>query len=519
MNTFNSSQTWILRWIALLIFAPSLLIGAGPEKRSWTDVQGRRLEGSLTSIGHDVIELVLAKDRRTVTVSRRLLCPEDQRYVQIWEKLGLGRDSSRWPPELGPLLNFTPKSEPSPTPGEWLYSTPNYRFCSDVELAPSLIKEYSLAFEGTFHAVQKLPLGLDPKPAQDKFVVRLMANREDYLRAGAPRESAGVYFIQSREILVPVDSLGVRTVGSRVAIDRKSHDAGTLVHEITHQVMHDWLNVLPVWFVEGFAEYMAAIPFNQGRFSFRDVDAGILKRLLEEQRLTNPRSGGLQVDLAPPDQIMSLTHQQWSAGVADGRTAALNYRSAMMLVYFFIHLDGNQDGSALAAYLQLAREGQQKLQHFVATYNGAVENYNASLQSYNNSVTAYNEELLRFRKAVQEYNSRVRTYNAQLEKGTPEHKLIAVGPEPGPPPSPPRKPEMPTILARSNLKGGTLDLGEAELKARDALTRLRSPLELWRQMAQALASRGVIIHAVNTVPDSSLSGSDGQKPGTVRKSF
>lgn len=517
MNTVCSSQALIPRWIACLNLALPLLLQGGPESRVWTDLHGRRLEGSLATIGHTSIELVLSGDRRTVTVPRQLLCAEDQRYILIWEKVGLERDSSRWPAELGPLLNFTPKSEGSSTPGEWVYSTPNFRFCCDVELAPSLIKEYSLAFEGTFHAVRKLPLGLNPQPSQDKFIVRLMANRDDYLRAGAPKDSAGVYLIQSREILVPIDSLGVRTVGNRVAIDRKSHDTGTLVHEITHQVMHDWLNVLPVWFVEGFAEYMAAIPFNQGRFSFRDVDAGILKRLLEEQPFASARSGGLQVDLAPPDQIMGLTHQQWSAAVANGRNAALNYRSAMMLVYFFIHLDGNQDGSSLAAYLNLARAGQQEMQRFVATYNGAVENYNASLKSYNDSVTVYNDELLRFRKAVQEYNSRVRAYNSQLEKGTPEHKLIEVGPEPGPPPSPPRKPEMPTILARNNLNGGTLDLGQAEMKARDALTQMRSPVELWRQIAQALANRSLMIRAVNTVPGHSLSGYDSPKPAVGRK--
>ena len=214
---------------------------------------------------------------------------------------------------------------------------------------------------------------------------------------------------------------------------------------------------------------------------------------------------------------MSLTHQQWSAALSNEPNAALNYRSAMMLVYFFIHLDGSTNGTALATYLRQARAGQKEMESFVANYNGAAEDYNASLQAYNQAVQTYNQDLQRFRKTVSDYNSRVRKYNEQVEKGLPVNSLIEVGPEPSAPPSPPRKPEMPTILSTGNLDGGTVDLGEAEKRAREALTRMRSPVELWKQMAAALEQRGIIIQPANAISGASLAAYDNLRPASGRK--
>lgn len=415
-----------------------------------------------------------------------------------------------WPAELAPALEFTPRTESAATPDGWVYTTPHFRFHCDAELAPGLIKHYALVFEGTFHAVRKLPLQLCPDPPQDRFVVRLMKNREDYLRAGGPKGSAGVYLLNSREILVPADSPGVRTIGKRIAIDRKSSDTGTLVHEITHQVMHDWLNALPVWFAEGFAEYMAAVPCEQGRFRFRAIHEGIRRHLQEEHLVPKDDQGALLADLAPPDQILNLTHAQWSAALTGEEDASLNYRSAMMLVYFFIHLDGSDDGQALAAYLQGTRSGREDMRSFVASYNEAVADYNAGLEAYNHAVTAYNQALLRFRQTVQAYNSRVRTYNSQLAKGASEDELIPVGPEPSPPPSPPVEPEMPAILAGHHIPGGAVDLSEAEKKARAILTRNRSPEALWNQMAAALEAKGILIRHADAMSGDAATGAGSQ---------
>jgi len=322
-----------------------------------------------------------------------------------------------------------------------------------------------------------------------------------------------VYLVQSKEILVPMESLGVRAVGNHLAIHRRSYDSGTLIHEITHQVMHEWLDVLPVWFVEGFAEYMAAVPFRAARFRFRDVDRGIVDHLEKAYRISPTESGFYDVDLAPPDQLMGMSHAQWSQAVADGRDAALNYRTAMMLIYFFIHLDGKGKGAPILSYLARARTGQEELHAFVSDYNRSAKEYNAALRAFNEAVAEYNDALVRFRKSVRAYNARVRTYNRQVEEGLPPDARIEVGPEPGSPPEPPRKPPLPDILTCRQSGDGIVDLAEAEQQARQALIRMRSPAELWTQLAAALRERKIRIRAVNALPGRSLTGFG--DPGTT----
>ena len=52
------------------------------------------------------------------------------------------------------------------------------------------------------------------------------------------------------------------------------YKADTLVHELTHQMMHFWLPYLPNWVVEGTAEYTENLPLNAGRSSPSGISAG-----------------------------------------------------------------------------------------------------------------------------------------------------------------------------------------------------------------------------------------------------
>jgi len=484
-----------LGWLALLALA-----GSGgaeePAERTWKSRDGRSLTGQMTALDATAVEVRLSRGGKPIKVALNLLSDEDLAYVEEWRGQGYGIRVERWPDEFRPMLNFTAKELPRDAGGAWAYATPNFRYLCDAPLAASLIHEYAKAFEATYQAIRELPLQLNPSPPEGKFVVRLFREREDYLKAGGPQGSSGVYVIKSREILVPMDALGVRDVGKRVAIDRRSYDAGTLVHEITHQVMHEWLEVLPVWLVEGLAEYLAAVPFANGRFDFRGMDQELLKYLEAEYRLQVVAKGPTPVDMVVPEDLMALTHQQWSAALAGGGSAALNYRSSLLLVYYLIHLDGKGDGTSIVAYLQQAREKQGALKEFVQAYNQAVSDYNSGLAAYNESVRNYNQELVDFRKRVDTYNQRVRVYNDQLGRSVPEAELIDVGPDPGLPPEPPLKPELPKILAEHPEGGGVIDLSRAEVEARRAIYRSRDPSQLWSDLERAFAAKGLRLQPV-----------------------
>ncbi|MEM7011968.1 MAG: hypothetical protein AAF585_10840 [Verrucomicrobiota bacterium] len=489
--------------LLILILVTMLVSGvlyADPTDRSWTGKNGNELKARLVGINRDTVDIRLSSTGRVVQTKIELLSDKDRKYVAEWRALGFGTKVERWPNELRPMMNFSAKTLGKTADDIYVYTTPNYEFRCDVELQQSLIKEYSLAFEGTYYAIANLPLGLNPTPPETRFVVRLFKERSAYLEAGGPQGSAGVYLLKSREILVPMESLGVQEVGRRVAIDRRKYDSGTLIHEITHQVMYEWLEALPVWFVEGIAEYMSAVPFDDARFDFRKIHEGIKDHLETEYRTGKTNKGIYMVDVAHPEQLMSMTHQQWSNAVSSaGSNASINYCSAMMLIYYYIHLDGAGDGSSMVAYMHQAREKQTELKSYINNYNAAVDSYNQALREYNQNVETYNAALTAFRSKLEAYNRSVRRFNSELASGKQESEIKPINPDPGSPPKPPVEPKLPKILADNPNGGGMVDLMKGETEARRALLRKRSADELWHDMEKAFAKHDIQIRQVSAV--------------------
>ncbi|MDR2981049.1 MAG: hypothetical protein LBV12_02245 [Puniceicoccales bacterium] len=222
----------------------------------------------------------------------------------------------------------------------YVYQTPHFEFHSDAKLMVSLVRDFSLIFESTLLAVKNNPLGLNPRMGEPRYQVKLFKNREDYLADGGMKGSAGIYMGSRKQILVPLESLNVRIQG-KSATRGKGGDNDTLVHEITHQVMHDWLRYLPMWCVEGMAEYMRAIPYRNGIFN--------CSRISPKEYAQNLKS------FVPLSKLMRISNQEWSEAVADS-TGHDNYLSTGLLCYYFIHLDGKGDGARFKAFLKKLSE-------------------------------------------------------------------------------------------------------------------------------------------------------------------
>ncbi len=471
-----------------------------PEARLWT-YQGTSMRARLVEIDTLAVKVVMGSDGWSTKFWLDQLSDSDRDYVSEWRKRGFGiapkpivkTPRKEWPKEVTPDLRFSAKLVTSGT-NSWTYETPNYRYYSDAKLAPSLIEEYAMWFEGTYAAIQEMPLQLKMSPPSEKFVVRLFRKQSDYLRAGGLQGSSGSYIPKTQEILVPLTSLGVRLWGEQIPLDRRTFDSGPLVHEITHQVMHYWVQVLPVWFVEGMAEYMSSVPFNGVWYDFENIEEGIRKHLEKDYDFSQTSGGVFKVDMVPPRELMNLSHEEWTEALRVGK-ASLNYCSALLMVYFFAHLDSEAgEPSPLVNYLQQTREGRDEREQFVAEYNKAIETYKQNLTAFNDSVDAYNKALLEYRQQAPDYNKRVRIHNEQVAKGIPQAERIAVGLPPTPPnrPSPPSKPQ---ILV-NNPKVGAIDLSEAESEARDVLLQGRNPDDLWKAMEEAFAKRRIWIRAV-----------------------
>lgn len=238
---------------------------------------------------------------------------------------------------------------------EFVYKSPHYTFVCDSRLRGDVVKEFGRVFEATYAINCKLPLDLKPAPEQGRsaFIALLFTNYGDYIKAGGMPGSGGVYVPSRKALMVPLISLGVRLSGSgqSVLLEKSSDDENTtLIHEITHQMMNQWLGSMRVWQAEGSAEYISMLDYNRyGRFNLM----GLGKQLKQYVLKMNPEGGGRSFVMAPLEEIMIMELETWSAALSSARgVAAMNYGTAALLVYYFYHMDGSGDAANMISFLR-----------------------------------------------------------------------------------------------------------------------------------------------------------------------
>lgn len=336
--------------------------------RTWTDVADRQVEAKLEKLVGSEVQLRF-RNGQVAKVPVKGLSKQDQDWIRQWKKRSEdpydGPPAEEdWPRNVNPSDNASAEviSEDEEK-REFIYESENYRFISDIQLSTSLVREFSEVFEVTLLVNSLLPLNLRPipEPGREKFVARIFENATDYANAGGVPGSAGIYSGADREMKLPITSLGVRTYGDKVTMDYRAEDFGVLIHEITHQSMNRWLARMPLWLVEGSAEYIELAEYDNGRMSFRQQDNRLLNRI--ETYFGSPFT---MVDL---ETLMALTPQQWAAELQSAR-GANNYLSALILTYFFYHFDGEGEAEGMKAYLQAAEQMQRgdDVQKLVGTH-------------------------------------------------------------------------------------------------------------------------------------------------------
>lgn len=317
--------------------------------RTWTSNDGNKVEASLVSVEGSNVRIKMASGS-IFTIPLDRLSPTDQAFVKTVPTTAATAEKS-WPrtvvldepPQPKTVLEDTEKRE-------FIYRSNHYEFRCDSKLGANVVREFSRIFEATYTLNCKLPLDLKPSPeaGQDLFVALLYTNKEDYFANGGVTGSAGVYQSGKKALSVPLSSLGVKMVGSRVSLERTSDDDNaTLIHEITHQMMNHWLGKLRTWYVEGSAEAVEMLEYDHGRFSL----IGLKNRL--QNYLRRMGSDGKNFTMLDPEELFSLNGATWSAALTSIRgQATQNYASACLMTYFFYYLDGNEDAAGMIAYLR-----------------------------------------------------------------------------------------------------------------------------------------------------------------------
>jgi hypothetical protein len=331
--------------------------------QQWTNSEGKQVEASFGGLEGENVKLILPNGS-TVDYPLSKLSPADQAKARSLATTSPAEPSNpnRLPPEkrqwpdkvevsARTMERLTLVSE-EPANRKYIYQTSGFEFMSQDKLAGSVMLEIARTFEATKELINALPWGIvcRPPPPLERYQAALYETRQDYFLNGGPENSGGVYDSGDQIFKIPFPSLGLERRG-KTWFKNDSYTNDTLVHEITHQMMHDYLPFLPKWIIEGSAEYTELLPYSSGTFRVSSHKSGIKDYL---SQMTKRR---VAPDLGSIKDHFTMTRSGWDSMQSEGSNSqiTLYFRSAM-LVYFFNHLDG--DGS-----------GKNFIRFFDAVYN------------------------------------------------------------------------------------------------------------------------------------------------------
>lgn len=453
------------------------------QTRTWLDANNRELTAEFLYFEDGLVGLKLANGREAV-VGIETLSETDQNYV--------------FENSLIKSVEFQPAKMPEQTQlkiedmqvqgGPSIFETRWFRFENQELTTKEFVHDAAQVFEATRLAIESLPLGLVTKPPKGltKFKARFVTRAEfdQFISStpglSSPDKIAGIYDPKAKSILVPYDQLGVKKVDGRIALDRtKDRAPSTLVHEITHQLMHDRLPLIPIWLSEGLAEYMASIPYTEGSFDFKHSVSGLKNRLKH-------RYGSLVVTVPPLEELLNRSQNDWRGHTDE-------YAASLVYTYYFMHLDQPEaPGSPLAAYLFLLDRATEETHTLIGEYNSEVHTYNQRVVAYNAEILQYRKDVAAYQGAVKRYNQRVDQYNQQVIDEVPAEELIDLGNKPSPPQIP-VEPKMSERLESRDFSS-PIDLYQiVNFRARPSLLRAREYSAIQADMREKFTKIGITI--------------------------
>jgi hypothetical protein len=355
-----------LRNFTHLVAALSLL--AQLDARTWTDVQGRKIEAELVTSTTTDVTLKL-ETGKTVTLPLTRFSEEDLTFIKESAKQdkadpkagaegnGLNFDDP-WPQTIrfaeDPQIQTVTEDKDKK---RFVYESSHYRFVCDVRLSQQVVKGFAVMFESTYQYCRALPLGISGGATTDgKYQVILFETKESYVQAGGPPTSAGVFMPGKNVVMVPLTSLGVRKVGSGYMLDR-DQTSGTLVHELTHQLTPNpyYSAGAMGWFSEGLAEYTTATPYRSGSFKVKsNFDDIVAYATAYGKSDSKGRALGTQIKAPALKDFFLMSYGQFT-----GANPNFNYGFGLILTTYFLHLDGEGDAARAKAFLKILRTGKK----------------------------------------------------------------------------------------------------------------------------------------------------------------
>jgi len=385
-----------LLFLSLALGCAAILYGESPRAvRNWTDTSGRTLQAAL--LGFDSGQVALQfPDGRITRLQAAQLSEADREFIarhiaEVFDPI-TGKEvpmsgavkreemsftaGRSWPSSLTATqsLLFTRKAGYDEAMGCEKHRSRRFEYL--LHRGVAIGDDLARVFEGTYELLRSSPWGIQASPQDGFFRVEVFASTADYHAGGGPEGSSGVYLLEQRIFKLPLQSLGLMLPpGYRLTDPARA--MATLIHEMTHMMMHDVLDLLPMWFTEGSAEYTACIPYVSGVFSPPKVGEGVMRAL------NHPMNSGFgdQVVIAPLlplAQLLEINMRQWHeygitgavtpapgpavmpVGRADPVRMASLYNSSLLLTYYFMNLEGDRKGTRLLQFLEAVRKEQPR---------------------------------------------------------------------------------------------------------------------------------------------------------------
>lgn len=340
------------------------------ESREWTDTLSRKIQASLVKVDGENVILKM-KDGREVPFPLAKLSQPDRDFVAAQHvespanmpppaKAAAGENNTPpnfnapWPDRItfteDPEINTI---EENAADKKFIYESANYRYTCDVRLSKMVVKGFAVMFEATNLFCASVPLSLNGgSPPSGKNQIILFEKKDDYVKAGAPPSSAGVFMGRTHTVMVPLESLGVRPVGSGYMLDRDK-SSQTLPHELTHQLTPPayFEEGAMGWFSEGLAEYICVTPYRAGSYNVRNNLRDIIEYATgygEGGR--GGRALGTKIRLPSLKAYMMQSYEKFTGD------PQINYGSGLLITTYFLHFDGDGTGKRLKAFLQAMRD-------------------------------------------------------------------------------------------------------------------------------------------------------------------
>ena len=372
-----------------LLTCPLVLAEGGGRQREWTSADGKKITGLMLGTEGDAVAIKLAATGKSSKIPLSRLSEADREFVAK-EGWPLPKPWKQWPTDI--KINLDEISvESVAADGKFIYRTQHFEIVSAAELAPAVIKDIGRIFEGTYRLLDASPWGILARPKDNHFRAELYRTREAYIQAGAPTNSAGVYMTQRKVFMVPFESLGLKETpkGWQRTAD---YTTKTLIHELTHMLMDDALQTMPMWLIEGAAEYMELMPMRIGAFSPNGHFSALREHNKREPAFplgkTFPmtqsawQNGGEepapQPEPAPgPGRATRMTGGMGLAGRSNENIPKL-YHAGLLLTYYFIHLDGDGDAARLQRFIAASVKNADRIQAYERegeAYNKAVAEF------------------------------------------------------------------------------------------------------------------------------------------------